>query len=65
MGDQDPRLGALGGFFPILRETSAAAKPCEGALDDPSSGEHFEPLGFVGALDDLERPAPEADKGVA
>ena len=29
----------------------------------PSSGQHLETLGGVGALDDLHRPAPEADEG--
>lgn len=65
MGDEQPCLGALDGSFPIPRQTVAATKPCEGALDDPTAGQHLKAFGTVGALDDLQRPAPEADKGVA
>jgi len=50
MGDQHPSFGALGGLFPILRQSAAPAKPCEGALDDPSAGQHLEALGGVGSL---------------
>ena len=52
-------------FFPVARQTAAAAEPCDGALDDPSAGQHREVLGGVGALDDRPPPAPEADAGVA
>src|SRR5262249_18090422 len=34
---------------------SATVKPTVGALNDPTLGQHVEPLCCVGALDDLER----------
>ena len=48
VGDEQPCLCAGDGSFPIPCQTPAAAKPREGALDDPSAGEHLEALG--GAL---------------
>lgn len=65
MGDEHPGLGALDGFFPIPCQTAATAEPCEGALHDPSARQQLEALCGVGPLDDLQRPAPEADKGGA
>ena len=63
MGDQQPSLGALDRFLPILRQTTAATEPCESALHDPSAWQHLEALDGVGALDDLQRPASEAHEG--
>lgn len=63
MCDQDPGLCAFDGFLPISCRTTAAAKPREGALDNPSSRQHLEAFGGVGSFDDLQRPASEADKG--
>ena len=64
VGDQQPCLSALDGFFPIPCQAPTAAKPSKCALHDPSARQHLEPLGGIGSLDDLQRPAPEADKGV-
>ena len=50
-------------FLPIACQTAAATEPCEGTLHDPSARQHLEAPGGVGALDDLQRPAPEVDKG--
>ena len=63
MGYQHPCLCALDGFLPIACQSTAATEPCEGAFDDPSPGQHLETLGGIRALDDLQRPAPEADEG--
>ena len=63
MGDQQPGLGALDGFLPILCQTTATTEPCEGAFHDPSAWQNLEALGGVGALDDLQRPASEAHEG--
>ena len=59
MGDEEPGLGACDGLLPILGQTPAPAEPCEGALDDPSSRQHFEALGGIGALDDLQGPVTD------
>ena len=52
-------------IFPVFCQASAAPEPCEGAFDDPSSGEDFEALGGVGALDDLEGPLADPVEGAA
>lgn len=54
MGDSDPGLGRCDGLFPIFRQSSASAKPCEGALHDPATRQGLEALGLVGPLDNLE-----------
>ena len=55
--EEDPGDGAGDRGLEILGEAAAAAEPGEGTLDDPASGQHFEPLGAIGALDDLDCPA--------
>lgn len=55
MGDSDPGLGWCDGLFPILRQPSAFAKRCEGALHDPATRQNLEALGLIGPLDNLER----------
>src|SRR5262245_44278585 len=39
----------------VFDKPSATVKPAIGALNDPTLGQHVEPLCCVGALDDLER----------
>src|SRR3546814_1069041 len=50
---------ACDGLFPILSQPAAASEPCKGAFDHPAARENLEPLGGVGALDDLQGPAPD------
>ena len=40
--------------FPILGKSAAAAKPGEGAFDDPALGQNDEAFGVAESLDDLE-----------
>ena len=56
MCDEEPSLCRGDGFLPILGEPAASSEPCEGALDDPSAGDQFEPLRGVGTLDDFQCP---------
>jgi len=44
-------------------QSAATAEPCEGALHDPSARQHLKAFCSFGSLDDLQRPAPEVDKG--
>ena len=39
--------------FPVLGEPSTSVKPGDGALDDPTLGQHDKALGLVGSFDDL------------
>src|SRR5215204_2514513 len=64
-GDERPRCGALDGVLPVLGETSAAAKPGEGAFDDPSARQHLKSFGRVGSLEDLDGPVPMSREGIA
>lgn len=62
MPEFDPKLsepGAGDGLLPVLSQPAAAAEPGEGPLHDPSSRQHFEALGGVGALDDLQGPVAD------
>lgn len=59
MCDQEPCLGALDGFLPVLGEAAAPPEPGEGAFDHPTAGQHLEALRGVGALDDFHGPAPD------
>jgi hypothetical protein len=59
VGDEDPCDGAGDGGLEVLGEAAAAAKPCEGPFNDPPARQHFEALGGIGSLDDLDRPAAE------
>ena len=43
----------------MFGEAPTAAQPTEGAFDDPALGQHHEPLGGIGALDDFQVPGPE------
>src|SRR3546814_8759508 len=59
MSDEWPCFRACDGLFPTLSQPAAAAEPCKGAFDHPAARENLEPLGGVGALDDLQGPAPD------
>ena len=50
-------------FSSVLRHATAASEPCEGARDHPSSGSDFKSGRGVGALDDLDGPAPDLLRG--
>jgi hypothetical protein len=65
MCDEDSGFGTHDGFFPILGHSAALSEPGEGALHDPTSRQNLEPLCRIGALDDLDGPAPDIDQGVA
>ena len=65
MRDEDPGFGTLDGFLPIPGQSAALSKPGEGALHGPSSRQNPEPLCCIGALDDLDSPAPDTDQDVA
>ena len=56
MGDERPSYGAGDGRLEILRQSTAAAEPCESSFDDPSAWEIFETPRRVGAFDDFDRP---------
>lgn len=56
MSDVDPSFAGGDGLVPVLCEPATASEPCEGAFDDPPSGEDFETFCGVGAFDDFERP---------
>ena len=48
--------------FPILGQSAAAAKPGEGAFDDPALGQDDEAFGVTQSLDDLEVGSWSADE---
>ena len=52
------------GLLEVLGEASVPVEPCQGALDDPSPGQHFEALGGVGPLNDLDGPLADAAKRI-
>jgi hypothetical protein len=54
VSDERPSNGAGDGCFEILRQSTAAAEPCESSFDDPSARQNFEALCRVGALDDFD-----------
>ena len=56
MCDVDPRLAGGDGLLPIPGQPAASPEPGEGALDNPSPGQEFEPLRGVRALYDLDGP---------
>ena len=60
MSDERPGNGAGDGRFEILRQSTAAAEPCESSFDDPSARQNFEALRRVGAFDDFDRPFTHA-----
>ncbi len=57
VGHEHPRSGAGDGCREVLGEPATAAEPREGSFDNPSPWQHFEPLGGVGTLDDLDGPS--------
>lgn len=57
--------GGVGKTLEVLGEAAVATHPGEGALDHPTARQHLELLDRVGALDDLELPAPHFGEGVA
>ena len=58
-GEAKERQCHRGEVLEVLGEAAAAAQPAEGAFDDPPLGQHHEPLGGIGALDDFQVPRPE------
>ena len=56
VSDQRPGYGAGDGRFEILRQSTAAAEPCESSFDHPSAWQNFEPLRGVGTSDYFECP---------
>lgn len=61
-GEADEGGGGAGVSLEVARQAAIAADPCEGALDDPTLGQHHELVRFV-ALDDLDHPTPRAGGG--
>jgi hypothetical protein len=49
-GDQRPGNGTGDGRFEILRQSTAAAEPCESSFDHPSARQNFEPLRGGGSV---------------
>src|ERR1019366_4309803 len=52
--DIDPRPGAGLGGFVIAPEAPLVHQPAEGSLHHPAARQYFEPLGRVGAFNDLD-----------
>ncbi len=52
-------------FLPAFCEASAPAGPCEGAFDDPSTGQNIKPVRGVGSFDDLDGPPSVGMEGGA
>ena len=65
MSDERPSNGAGDGRLEILRQSTAAAEPCESSFDDPSARQNFEALRRVGAFDDFDRPFAHAFQRLA
>lgn len=61
-GEADEGGGGAGVSLEVARQAAITADPCEGALDDPTLGQHHELVRFV-ALDDLDHPTPRAGGG--
>src|SRR2546430_4692033 len=57
-----PCLAAGDGPLKVPRQPPIAAKPAEGPLDHPASGQYLKTFGLVGSLDDLQRPQPAPGK---
>ena len=56
-GEAEKRKRALIAIFPIAGQAAASVEPRDGALDDPALGFNDEALGFLAALDDVDREA--------
>jgi len=51
--------------FPVLGKSAAAVEPSDGALDNPTLGQHDEALGLIGSLDDLGfDPGEDVGQGI-
>ena len=50
---QECEAGAVEAL-PILGQPAASVEPGDGSLDDPALRDDYEPLGRIGALDDLD-----------
>src|SRR5712691_1941440 len=57
-----PCLAAGDGPLKVPRQPPIAAKPGEGPLDHPASGQYLKTFGLVGSLDDLQHPLPAPGK---
>jgi hypothetical protein len=58
-GNEDHRLAALGQGLVVLGESAVLSEPGKGAFDDPSFGQHDEPM-QQGTLDDLDNASVPA-----
>src|SRR5271165_4861495 len=61
-GKIKPCLAAGDGPLKVPRQPPIAAKPGEGALNDPAPGQELKTFGLVRSLDDLQRPLPAPGK---
>ena len=59
VGNEEPCFGTCDGFFPVFCHSAAPSKPCEGSLDYPPAWDDLKAFRGVGALDDLQCPAPD------
>ena len=65
MGDDHSAFRAAGGGLPVFGEPETPSQPGEGAFNYPTPGWHFEALGSVGPLEDLDSPLADPSEGGA
>src|SRR5918995_6453500 len=63
-GDHDPGLGAGDGGLEVLRQTSVASEPGEGAFDDPAARLGLEGADCLRSCDDFDRPRAQVREGI-
>src|SRR5947209_20404836 len=64
IGELHPGGGAGGGCLEVFGQASAAAGPCQGALDDPSPRQQLEAFDARRTLDDFDRPGAAIGNGI-